>query len=239
MFGQVPETPFDLRFSLLGIPVRVHPVFWLSSAFLAWDPSGDGRMIFIRILCIFLAILVHEMGHAVVTKLFGWQPEIVLYFFGGYATSTRHSTWKDIAVSAAGPLAGFALWIAFFVLGVVLTVGGWLDPRSDVGSVVWDAIAFSLFINLVWNAMNLAPVVPLDGGQICRELCTWLSPDKGMERCLIISTITAGGIAAWALLAMFNKSGVLGLDPKFLAFMFGYLAFQSYQQYEQVRRGYW
>ena len=29
MYG-VTETPYDLRFLALGIPVRVHPLFWLA-----------------------------------------------------------------------------------------------------------------------------------------------------------------------------------------------------------------
>ena len=31
------ETPYDLRFRLLGIPVRVHPLFWLVMAVLGWQ----------------------------------------------------------------------------------------------------------------------------------------------------------------------------------------------------------
>ena len=111
MFGQISPTKYDLRFSLFGIPIRVHPIFWLTSALIAWDrDGGDLRKTLIRVLCIFVAILVHELGHALVTRRFGWNSEIVLYFFGGYATSKRHSTWKDIAVSAAGPGAGFLLY---------------------------------------------------------------------------------------------------------------------------------
>ena len=36
MFG-ASETPYDLRFQLLGIPVRVHPLFWLVAAMLGWQ----------------------------------------------------------------------------------------------------------------------------------------------------------------------------------------------------------
>src|SRR5438552_3023244 len=31
------ETPYDLRFALFGIPIRVHPMFWLVSAVLGWS----------------------------------------------------------------------------------------------------------------------------------------------------------------------------------------------------------
>lgn len=235
MFGQIPPTPYDLRFALFGIPVRVHPVFWLTSAFLAWPRGETGRLdlVFIRVLCIFVAILIHELGHAVVTRRFGWQPEIVLYFFGGYATSVRHSTWKDIAVSAAGPLAGLALY-ALLWFG-----GAWVIRSFGVQHPLFvDALNFSLFINLVWNVMNLVPVLPLDGGQISRELFCWLNPRKGMEHCLILSMLAGGGVALWALRARAVGEGVLGLDPLFLAIMFGFLSFQSYQALEACRRGY-
>ena len=234
MFGQIPPTEFDLRFSVFGIPVRVHPIFWLSSAFLAWDRvDPDPRRIVIRILCIFLAITVHELGHALVTKRFGWYPEIVLYFFGGYATSARHSTWKDIAVSAAGPGAGFVLFGITWFTAFELT-----RQQIPVNDLVRDAINFSLFINLIWNAVNLLPVLPLDGGQISRELCLWLSPRRGMQASLILSLVVAGGIAVLAFQRRANNTGLFGLDPLFLGIMFAYLAYQSYQGLDAARRGY-
>jgi Zn-dependent protease len=87
-----------------------------------------------------------------------------------------------------------------------------------------EAVHFTLFISLLWNLMNLVPVLPLDGGQISRELCTWINPRNGMDICLWISAASAGAIALWAISAKMRDEGVLGLDPVFLAFMFGYLA---------------
>ena len=257
MFGQIAPTEFDLRFRLLGIPVRVHPVFWLTSAFLAWS-SGDPRKSLIRVLCIFVAILVHEMGHALMNRRFGWHSEIVLYFFGGYATSMRHTTWKDIAVSAAGPAAGFALlfaiWIPCRVSGVMPTwslfppvfdpaaMRNWpaiVAPGSSGNNLLIDAIQFSLFINFVWNAVNLLPVFPLDGGQISRELCLRFNRRGGMDVALKLSMLFSAAVTAWAIECMMNKKPLLGLDPLFLAIMFGYLCFQSYQASQSHGRGYW
>ena len=233
MFGQIPSTQFDLRFSVLGIPVRVHPIFWITSVFLAWVPEQLDR-VFVRVLCVFVSILVHELGHAVVTRSFGWYPEIVLYILGGYATTTRHTAWKDIAVSAAGPAAGFLLFFAIW-FPVRFRLFGPL-PQSEL---ILDALGFSLFINLAWNVMNLMPVLPLDGGHISRSFCEWISPRRGRQTSLLISLVSAGAITLWSVRAMNRHEGVLGLEPMFLALMFGYLGFQSYQQYQAARRGYY
>ena len=233
MFGGIPGTPYDLRFRAFGIPVRVHPVFWLTAAFLSWQ-GGRLDLVFVRVLCVFVAVLVHELGHALVTRMFGWSPEIVLYFFGGYATSARHSTWKDIAVSAAGPIAGFGLFVLLLIADMTVLVRGIvLDELLD------DALGFSLFINLVWNVMNLLPVLPLDGGHISREFFRWLSPRRGLEHSLKLSIVASGAVAFWALYAMAHHGSVLGLDPMFLGLMFGYLCYQNYQAYQALRRGYW
>lgn len=234
MLGQVEPTPYDLNFRLLGIPVRVHPVFWLTGAILAWNPgmnlAEELDLVLVRIVCIFVAVLVHEMGHALVTRAFGWPPEIVLYFFGGYATSMRHSPWKNIAVSFAGPATGLGLFGAVLAFALVV--------RPD-HRLLYDAVRFSLFINLAWNLVNLMPVSPLDGGQITREFLRWISPRNGVEVSLLISTLIAAGVAVWCFYSRSQGQGVFGLEPTFLGFLFGYLAFQSWQQYEAARRGYW
>ena len=110
MLGNVAPTEFDLRFSMFGIPVRVHPLFWAVSAFMGWNPN-DIKMTLIWIACVFVSILVHELGHALTARYFGWPPEIVLYHFGGLAMFQPYSgmtTKRSIIVSAAGPFAGFA-----------------------------------------------------------------------------------------------------------------------------------
>lgn len=247
MFGQIPPTNYDLNFRAFGVPVRVHPVFWATSAFLAWNfarsPSGElflPRLI-VGILCIFVAILVHELGHALVTGCFGWRSEIVLYFFGGYATSARHSTWRSIAVSAAGPAAGFALfgisWLLLRLYGLQLADAA-RGRDGDVGAkLALQALGVSYFINLVWNIANLIPVEPLDGGQIARELWLRYGGRNGMGKHLSMSIIASGAVAAYALYQFARKESVFGLEPIFLAFMFGYLCFQNYQTYERYRRG--
>jgi Zn-dependent protease len=189
------------------------------------------------------------MGHAIVTRSFGWQPEIVLYILGGYTTSIRHSTWRDIAVSAAGPAAGIALFFSVWWWGWMTGMLGsdstfltpqfnweamdaWpesIRPGTRFNELLVVAVFVTLYVNGIWTLFNLLPVHPLDGGQISRELCLWVSPRNGWNVCLIISIVVAGGVAFWAF-----SEGI-----RFTGFFLGFLAFQNFQELQMTRRGGW
>ena len=105
------ETPYDLRFRLLGIPVRVHPLFWIMGrAGLAG--SDDWRTWSLWVACVFVSILVHEYGHGLMSKrvrqlavdrpLDGRRP---LLQPGGPQTPRQR-----LAVVLWGPGAGFVLY---------------------------------------------------------------------------------------------------------------------------------
>ena len=169
MFGMAGETEFDLRFYCAGIPVRVHPIFWLSSAWIVWGAAqGDPAKVIVGILCIFVSVLVHELGHAFMSRRYGYPSEIVLYILGGYATATYFSTWKNVKVSAAGPGAGFALF------GLTYLVARYLMANHPEALAADGLLPYTLhimlFANLMVNLMNLVPCLPLDGGRIAEAL---------------------------------------------------------------------
>ncbi|MDA0833049.1 MAG: M50 family metallopeptidase [Planctomycetota bacterium] len=231
MFGQSNETAYDLRFSLWNIPIRVHPIFWATAAFLSWVPQRLD-LTFIGMLCVFFAILAHELGHALVNKIYGWRSEIVLEFFGGYATTTRHSYGKNIVVCAAGPLVGLSIWGLCKIAVIII-----IDRKAYPGEIAAYALSFSLFINFIWSLMNLMPVFPLDGGQISRNLLMWLSPRNGALYSVNLSILCAGGIALWAMRCKYLNEGFFGLDPTFLAIMFAVLCYQSIQVRNMMQQG--
>src|SRR5690349_9752735 len=129
MFGEMQRTPQDVNFHVFGIPCRIHPWFWIA-AFMFALPSKPGMpgnvvlaLIISRTACLFISILIHELGHAVLIRWAGFQPEIVLHAFGGYALYLPHrriSAAMSVAISFAGPAAGFLLY------GVVWLLHGWL-----------------------------------------------------------------------------------------------------------------
>lgn len=221
MFGIQP-TPFDLHFSLGRIPVRVHPGFWLFGAIFYWVPD-DLRLTFIWVACLFVSILVHELGHALIGEAFGWPSEILLYHFGGLAFSQRYynnTPWRSIAVSIAGPCAGFAFYGIIFVITQIASGMEWMQ-----NPYVRFAVFQLEFINLWWGIVNLAPVLPLDGGRIAESLLQWLRV-RNYEACAFqISIIVGGLMAAWFLTH----------HEQFAGMLFLFLTLQNFSSLQQVR----
>jgi len=238
MFGPVHPTPYDLRFYTFGIPVRVHPLFWLLAGYLGYGSAQHLALktsvnvllfLIVWMLCVFVSILIHELGHALVARHFGWPPEIVLYYMGGLAMyqPTRGQTpQRSIMISAAGPAAGFALFgVAWLCQEPLLAT---LAPRSTADWLVRFALQSLLWINLYWGLLNLLPVLPLDGGRISQETCQLINRRHGFRWSLLIAMLVAGVAALY----------FLKLGSMFAGFLFGYLCFQNFQQLQAYQRGY-
>jgi stage IV sporulation protein FB len=227
----------DLNFPLFGFPVRIHPMFWLVTAAMGLR-LRDLKQLLAWVLAVFLAILVHELGHALVMRSFGFRPWITLYGFGGltsrlaggYNRTRGESSLAQIAISAAGPAAGFLLAIAVaFLLSITGhevskgLIGGFLPyvlVSNEVGSIpLTYFINFLLLVSVFWGAINLLPIYPLDGGQIAREVIMRLNQREGLQLSLVISLVTAGTMA---LVAFFR------FGDTFMGIFFVYLAFISY-----------
>ncbi|MBR9801033.1 hypothetical protein GYB59_04730 [bacterium] len=216
MFGTVGQTPYDIEFSLFGIPSRVHPFFWAATVIFGWS-LGRPDLVVIWVLCVFISILIHEMGHALLARAFGYDPHIVLHHFGGYAAyipDGRLTPWKSIAISFAGPLAGFV----FYAFLRLLIIGLW-QADVEINDNVRFALGQLLFINLFWGLLNLLPVLPLDGGRISSELFGMWSRRSGEAWALRLGVAVGVGMAVFAM-----QSG-----ERYIAILFGILALLNFQ----------
>ncbi|MGE3809434.1 MAG: peptidase, partial [Gemmataceae bacterium] len=85
MFADQAPTPYDLNFRLGSIPVRVNPWFWVISAILGFSAGRELGFEFLLawIGCVFVSILIHELGHVGMGMVFGTRGHILLYSFGG------------------------------------------------------------------------------------------------------------------------------------------------------------
>jgi stage IV sporulation protein FB len=204
-----------LAFRLFGTPVRVSPWFWVVGVILGYPTLTAGVQFLVAWLAVlFVSILVHEFGHALTARAFGYSPGILLYQFGGlasYRPDASHTAGRAVSISLAGPFAGFGL------LALVLLFQATILPQATPATGP-DLLRFTLrslvWINLWWGLLNLLPVVPLDGGQVCRVVCHLLSPRRGHAWSHGIGA-AAGGTAALALFV----SGYM-----YAAVLFGLLA---------------
>jgi Zn-dependent protease len=234
------HTPYDLHFRLFGVPVRVHPMFWLLSAILGWDWIHLGVLyVVLWVACVFLSILVHELGHVFMAQAFGNRSHIVLYSFGGLAIRNRIEPyrWQRIAVSFAGPLAGLLLYVLVWLFDTYTRPR--IDPEGGM-PVLGAAVYMLLFMNLVWSLLNLLPIWPLDGGKISQEVLTGLSPGNGLRLALGISFLTAAVLAVHALMSANGRPLLtfLPVGDVFMALFFGMLALESFWMLQQTGRGY-
>ncbi|MCY2988155.1 MAG: site-2 protease family protein [Planctomycetota bacterium] len=252
MFLIEPQpTAYDLQFRVAGIPVRVHPLFWLMALILGAQ-GKPGPELLIWVAVVFVSILAHELGHACMGRYFGRNARISLYLMGGLTISQssayglnsgrrRPTANSEILVSAAGPGAGFLL--AGLVVMLIVAAGsritfgwaGWMPtwllslvpPLRDARymDVVLDDL---LWVNIFWGLINLLPIYPLDGGQIVRQVLVSRDPRNGTAQALWISVFVAAGMAAFGLLQMHSV---------FNAVFFGSLAVSSYQALQQTGGG--
>lgn len=232
MFLSEPSrTPYDLSFRIGWIPVRVSPWFWVASAVLGWQSMQDGvSYLLMWIACVFLSILVHELGHVVVGQLFGSYGHIVLHTYGGLAigSSNLRNRWQRIAVYFAGPCAGFLL------LAIVL--GPFFALDREWPPLVFEAIRDLFWINLFWGLLNLLPIWPLDGGQISRDLFDWVRPRNGVRLSLGLSIIVASVLAVNSFMAT-NGPPLIPFIPiggLYITLFFALFAVQSYQLMQQL-----
>ena len=177
-------------------------------------------------------------------RYYGLSPWITLYGLGGLTSSRSasayggrgSSTFAQIFISFAGPLAGFL--VAGVVVLLAVAVGNELRGWSLFGPrIVWKEAtlgayfgSFLLQVCVLWGIMNLLPVYPLDGGQIVREVFQYFGPREGIRNSLLLSMVTAGGIAVLALMLF---------ESFLMCLMFGYLCYSSYAAlgaYESFRR---
>jgi Zn-dependent protease len=226
----------EWRFHIFDVPVRVHPWFWLTVLFMGASEDVGSTLIWAAVC--FISILVHELGHVAAFRFFGVRSDAVLYGFGGLAIpeSDVRGTFARIAVSAAGPVAGFCLAAVAvacalasgaqlhpgFSTIVIPSLTAWVPRGGLYGNILMSDL---LYVNICWGLMNLLPVYPLDGGQVARAFLEHRDPVRGKRRSLVISASVAAGVA------------VLGLATRsmYLVALFGALAAGSAQLLEADR----
>lgn len=162
----------------------------LSWAALAWTTERAFASMLL------LALAVHEGGHYLAMRRFGYENLKVFFvpFLGAAVAGDRAAApaWQRAAIYLAGPLPGLLLGSA--LLGCLFI--GWL-PMSPW----WWTFALVL---VTLNYVNLLPLEPLDGGRLVSLLLFSRHPRARTAMYVV-------GLGGLALLAVVNGSLALGL----------------------------
>lgn len=167
----------QLLSKLLLLVVSV--VAFLAAGRAMWDWSFVAMIIPI--------LLIHELGHLIAMKIFGYKNVNMFFipFFGAAVTGRHYNVagWKKAIVSLAGPLPSIVLAIVMEIVGFVTTTP-WMTNAA--------------LLMLIINLLNLLPFLPLDGGWVAHV--TLFSRSKYLDI----------GFRVIAILAMFLSTIVIG-----------------------------
>ena len=115
-------------------------------------------------LALAVSITLHELGHALTARVFGYRTrDITLSLLGGCASliALPRKASQEFVTAAAGPAVSFAIsglaWLALAFLPIT-------NP--------WTAnmLAYTFWMNIVLGGFNLLPGFPMDGGRIFRSV---------------------------------------------------------------------
>lgn len=187
-----------VAFDMFGIPVSIHLSSVVVLAFLGWGLGGGVVGLVLWLVVAWVALLVHEGGHALAFTSFRHRVEIEIAGLGGLTRSLGGPPllpWQHALTSVAGPLAGYAAGVAALV-GIYAAGLLGLDEGSNL---VW-ALSLFMVVNLVWSTFNLLPIVPMDGGQALRSFLQIVRPAQAETIARAVSVVFSGGLVllGWA-----------------------------------------
>jgi Zn-dependent protease len=199
------------HFALLGVPVHVRIGFFIVPLLLAAEGTSFSSLL-MWVAVVFVSVMLHEMGHALVARAYGAHPSITLYALGGLTRyEARMSRAQTALISLAGPGAGFVLGFAVLLLTQPLHLAG-----------AGKEFAFNLmYVNIGWGVMNLLPVLPFDGGQL---LAAAMGPKRSLATAIVSASV--GILVAVAGMAI--------LKNVFIAILFGSAAVSAIMEARTV-----
>ena len=183
----------------------------------------------ISVLLLFVSLILHELGHALVARRQGiGVDKIDLYLFGGLTRMNRDAATpgEDFKVSAAGPLATLGVIVVCLAIDLAivgphrLTHAIALDQNITITPVLLS-LSWLLPMNALLLVFNLMPAYPLDGGRIARSII-WRVTGSRRTGTIVSARMGQGlslALAAFGLWLLLNYGTFAGLWAIALAFM--------------------
>jgi Zn-dependent protease len=170
---------------IFGIDLKVHATFVLLLIWIAISTSiagGDFVAIgteILLILALFMCVVLHELGHALMARRFGIPTQdITLLPIGGVARLDKmpEKPTEELLVAIAGPAVNLVIGAVLFI---GLLISGSFAQGIDLTVVSNNFWLQLMVVNFTLVAFNLIPAFPMDGGRVVRALLALkMSPVK-------------------------------------------------------------
>ncbi|MCI0415031.1 site-2 protease family protein [bacterium] len=198
-----------------------------------WGTSTIWTLAVAAGLLFFIAILLHELSHAVVAKAYGLPVHsITLFALGGVAQIEKESgsAKAEFWMGIAGPIASILIGLLF--LGLAATLG-W-RPMEQPARPLWAMLVWLGYINITLAIFNLIPGFPLDGGRVLRSIVWWKTGNvqQATRIAARIGQFVAFLFIAVGLLGFFTTGGFGRLWIALIGWFLLEAARASYQEVE-------
>jgi Zn-dependent protease len=161
------------------------------------------------------AVLLHELGHALVAHRVGLRVDgITLSWMGGITRieGDAHSPGAEFAIAGVGPLISAAVGGLLWLMRMLVVGAG--GGRLAVSALGWLAA-----INVVLAVFNLLPASPLDGGRVLHSLVWGVTRDRWRATQVAASAGVALGalmVAAGFLVLLRSNDALNGFFISFI-----------------------
>lgn len=184
-------------FRLFGFDVHVRTGFLVFLGLIVFLYQDEFGVWLAGSLAVFT--LLHELGHALAARSAGAHAEISLDFLAGY-TSFRPDPARPLSrarralISVAGPGTQIVVSVAVLIaLGVNPISIDSIRAGTEATAAIWWA-------GPAIGALNLIPVLPLDGGHLALVGIEGVFRERALRVMAIASIVVTGGGAAFLFL---------------------------------------
>ena len=167
---------------IAGIGLFVHWTFSLLILFIVYTNYKAGQNSIqilwsvLFILCIFLTVFMHELGHALTAKKFGIKTkDITLLPIGGVAQLERlpEKPSEELMVAFAGPMVNIVLALITSLFISLPNTSQEMVSQLDNGVNAGNFFLNFYLVNIILAFFNLIPAFPMDGGRVLRALLSY------------------------------------------------------------------
>jgi Zn-dependent protease/predicted transcriptional regulator len=167
---------------IAGIGLFVHWTFSLLILFIVYTNYKAGQNSIqilwsvLFILCIFLTVFMHELGHALTAKKFGIKTkDITLLPIGGVAQLERlpEKPSEELMVAFAGPMVNIILALLTRLFISLPNTSEEMVAELENGVNAGNFFLNFYLVNIILAFFNLIPAFPMDGGRVLRALLSY------------------------------------------------------------------